>query len=68
MTKITRKSPDPWVSVKPDPRSTRRYQSRFLGITNKNGHMSAEALKMAVAVKGGHCHVSVLILLPYAKK
>ena len=67
MTKITRKSPDPWVSVKPDPRSTRRYQSRFLGITNKNGHMSAEALKMA-CVKGGHSHVSMLILLTYAKK
>jgi hypothetical protein len=37
-------------------------------IPNKNGHMSAEALKMADEVKGGHSHVSVLILLTYAKK
>jgi hypothetical protein len=67
MTHITRKSPDPWVSVSGDPRSTSRYPSRFLGTPNKNGHMSAEALKMAL-VKGGHSHVSVLILLGHAKK
>jgi hypothetical protein len=34
---------------------------------NKNGHMSAEALKMAT-VEGGHPHVSVLILLDHAYK
>lgn len=68
MTNITRKSPDPWVSVRRDPRSTKRYQSRFQRTTNKNGHMSAEALKMAVVVEGGHSHVSVPILRRYAQK
>jgi hypothetical protein len=67
MTKVTRKSPDPWVWATRDPLSTRRYRSRFLGTPNKNGHMSAEALKM-VRVKGGHPHVSVLILLGHANK
>ena len=68
MTHVTRKSPDPWVSMRRDPRSAGRYQSRFQRITNKNGHMSAEALKMAVVVEGGHSHVSVPILRPYAQK
>ena len=36
-------------------------------IPNKNGHMSAEALKMA-RVKGVHSHVSILILLDHANK
>jgi hypothetical protein len=67
MTNITRKSHDRWVSVDRDPRSTGRYQSRFSGTTNKNGHMSAEALKMA-RVKGGHYHVSVPILRSHAQK
>jgi len=34
---------------------------------NKNGHMSAEALKMAT-VEGGHSHVSVPILRSHAQK
>lgn len=67
MTNITRKSPDPWVSETRDLRSWGRYESRFLGPPNKNGHMSAEALKMAT-FQGGHSHVSVPILRPYAQK
>jgi hypothetical protein len=37
-------------------------------IPNKNGHMNAEALRMAIVVEGGHSHVSVLILLDHAYK